>query len=199
MSDPLSGKAQDQAPRMIVGLGNPGERYAKTRHNAGFMVVDALASESGAAAWSMECQAHVCLLAIEGQPVFLVKPLTFMNLSGNAVKLLLAERGLEPRDVLLLLDDLNLPFGRIRIRAGGSAGGHNGLKSVLRMLESEEVPRLRLGIGEENMPADKAEFVLSDFPAGRLPDLAEMIIQARNAVKRILRDGVSKAMVLINA
>jgi PTH1 family peptidyl-tRNA hydrolase len=115
------------------------------------------------------------------------------------VKLLLQEYRLETRQLLLVLDDLNLPFGRIRIRSRGSAGGHNGLESVLRTLGSAEVSRVRVGIGEEDLPADKAKFVLADFPPERDREVDELILRAVGAVKAILRDGLSQAMAVFNA
>ena len=199
VSDPIPSEVREPTPSLIVGLGNPGQRYAKTRHNVGFMVVDALAGEGRPGIWTAGSRCSLCPREIDERQVLLVKPLTFMNRSGEAVKFLLSEQGLGPGDLLLLLDDLNLPFGKIRVRARGSAGGHNGLQSVLETVESEEVLRVRMGIGEENMPADKADFVLSDFPPERISGLGEMILRAGDAVKTILRHGVSKAMAVYNA
>ncbi len=184
---------------LIIGLGNPGERYARTRHNAGFMAVDALAREAGAARWSEECRSLVCRADIAGQAALLAKPLTYMNLSGQAVNMLLAENRLTLRDAMLIVDDFNLPFGRIRLRPRGSAGGHHGLESVIRAVESAEFLRVRLGIGEETVPQDKAEFVLSDFPPERNEELGDMIRRAGAAVRMILSEGVARAMSLFNA
>ena len=129
----------------------------------------------------------------------LAKPLTFMNLSGRAVRLLMDAYGADLRNVLVILDDLNLPFGKIRIRERGSAAGHHGMESVLRALESEEVARVRLGIGEETVPEDKADFVLSVFPPGMDERVEEMIDRAGAAVTAIIRDGISRAMTEFNA
>jgi len=186
-------------PTMIAGLGNPGARYAHTRHNAGFMVVEDVARRVGAGTWNVEGPVRICRARIAGQPAVLAEPLTFMNASGAAVAWLLSRYGGTSRDLLLISDDFNLPFGRIRIRERGSAGGHNGLESVFRSLGTEEVPRLRLGVGEETLPEDKAEFVLADFPPDRMRDLEEMILKAGDAVDFILREGVSKAMSVYNA
>ncbi len=199
VSDLLFSEVHERSPSVIVGLGNPGKRYARTRHNVGYMVLDELAGKGRRGIWTTELRSSVCPCELDGRQVLLVKPLTFMNHSGEAVKLCLSERGLGPRDLVLVLDDLNLPFGKIRVRPRGSAGGHNGLQSVLQMVESEDVLRVRLGVGEDNMPADKAEFVLSDFPPERMAGLDEMIIRAGDAVTTILRDGVSKAMAVFNA
>lgn len=136
---------------------------------------------------------------ISGREVFLAKPLTFMNLSGRAVALLLGELALEPADLVVVFDDLNLPLGKIRIRERGSAGGHNGMESVLRAVESHEVARVRLGIGEETMAEDKAGFVLSGFPADREAEVKEMVVRGREAVQVILHSGVPHAMSIFNA
>jgi PTH1 family peptidyl-tRNA hydrolase len=185
--------------KLIIGLGNPGERYIGTRHNAGFMVIDALARAAGIEQWSNRSRSLICRAAIAGHPALLAKPLTYMNLSGLAVSLLLSEHDVPLQHALLIVDDFNLPFGRIRVRPRGSAGGHHGLESIIRAVESEEFPRVRLGIGEENAPVDKAEFVLSDFPPGREADLSDMIRRAGEVVKIILSDGVTKAMSAYNA
>ncbi len=185
--------------RLIVGLGNPGARYERTRHNAGYMVVDELAREARAGAWSTRCQASLCEAAIAGQQVLLAKPLTFMNASGRAVQLLLAEYGLGPGAAIVILDDLNLPMGRIRIRERGSSGGHHGLESIAQTLGSDEIIRVRLGIGQESMSEDKAEFVLSEFPEGSEGEVNEMVVRAAQAVRTIITDGLSRAMSVFNA
>ncbi len=182
----------------IVGLGNPGERYAGNRHNVGFQVVDKLGREAGAEAWTTECRARICRANLEGRAVLLVKPLTYMNRSGEAVRLLSARFGIAPQDLLVVLDDLSLPLGRIRLRERGSAGGHHGLESILEAVASEEVLRLRLGIGEEQMPPDKAEFVLSEVSAERRAVMDGMILRACEAIRAVHRDGVSKAMSVFN-
>jgi PTH1 family peptidyl-tRNA hydrolase len=184
--------------RIIVGLGNPGERYERNRHNVGFMVLDALARE-GSGSWSTDALYRTRRIAISDRPVLLMKPLTYMNHSGEAVQVALSETRLEPQDLLVILDDLNLPLGRIRIRERGSAGGHHGLESVLDALKTDEVLRMRMGIGEDQMPEDKADFVLSDFPTEKQAELNDMIVKAGKAVKSILNDGVSKTMALYNA
>jgi PTH1 family peptidyl-tRNA hydrolase len=185
-------------PRLVAGLGNPGLRYARTRHNAGFMVADALAREAGAPPWMVRCRSLVCQARLGGEAVVLAKPLTYMNLSGQAVRLLLDEQGLAPGGLVLVLDDLNLPFGRIRVRSRGSAGGHRGLESVISALGSQEFPRVRLGVGEAVMPPDKAAFVLSEFPTGNEEMLNDLIGRAASAVRMILSEGVAEAMAAFN-
>jgi peptidyl-tRNA hydrolase, PTH1 family len=184
--------------KIIVGLGNPGDRYTRTRHNIGFMVLEALAQET-AASWTNCFFSCACRINIDGVQVLLAEPLTFMNNSGSAVQAILSNLKRSSEDLLVVYDDLNLPLGRIRVRERGSAGGHNGLASILTTLNTEEILRVRLGIGEEQMPGDKAEFVLSDFPPGKQTVLDAMIHTAGNAVKSILRDGVSKTMAIFNA
>ncbi len=185
--------------KLLVGLGNPGERYERTRHNAGFMVLDRLARQAGAGKWSTQCQSLICTGKIGAEDVTLAKPLTYMNLSGRAVQLLLSEANLGPEDAILVFDDLNLAFGRIRIRERGSAGGHNGVESVVAVLGTEEIPRVRLGIGEDEMPEDKAVFVLSEFPPAREEELRDMLERAADAVGTIVTDGISRAMSVFNA
>jgi len=190
---------RDWIPKAIIGLGNPGAGFAATRHNAGFMVIDALAQELVGTAWSKKCRSLVKEAQVADRRVVLVKPLTYMNLSGAAVEALREECQLELKDLLLVLDDLNLPLGRIRVRRRGSAGGHNGLESVLQTVGSDEILRLRLGIGEEDLPAARKDFVLAEFPPEREADLREMIRRACEAVHTILSDGVAKAMSVFNA
>jgi PTH1 family peptidyl-tRNA hydrolase len=184
--------------KIIIGLGNPGEQYARSRHNVGFMVLEALAREVSGN-WSTHRHARTCRAEIKGCQVLFAEPLTYMNHSGKAVHVLLSALQRDSQNLLLLVDDLNLPFGRIRIRERGTAGGHHGLESILTVLNTEDVVRIRLGIGEEQMPKDKAAFVLSDFPPNKQAELDEMIITAGNAVKSILSDGVAKTMAIYNA
>lgn len=184
--------------KVIVGLGNPGRKYEWNRHNVGFMAVEALAREVSGV-WAPDLLSRTCRVEIGDDPVLLVQPLTFMNRSGEAVQALLSALQRNPQDLLLLVDDLNLPFGRVRVRERGSAGGHRGLESILTTLQTDEIPRVRMGIGEDGMPEDKSDFVLADFPPEKEEDLNEMIIRAGNAVKSLLRDGVSKTMAIFNA
>jgi len=184
--------------KVIVGLGNPGDRYARNRHNAGFLAVEALARES-AGRWSTYRLARTCRMELAGRPVLLAMPWTYMNESGRAVSALLSALEQSAGDLLLVFDDLSLPFGRIRVRERGSAGGHRGLESVMTALDTDAIARVRMGIGEQEMPRDKADFVLADFPPERETDLQAMISRAGNAVKSILTDGVSQAMALYNA
>ena len=188
-----------RTPTLVFGLGNPGERYARTRHNVGYMVADTLGRSLRAGRWAREGNSLVCSAQHRGSSVLLAKPLTYMNGSGEAARQLLIAYELDPWDLLVVVDDFNLPFGRLRIRTGGSAGGHNGLESLIQTLGTGEFARLRVGIGEDGMPADKAGFVLEEFPKEREAGLEEMIVKSAEAVKTILREGVSKAMSVFNA
>jgi peptidyl-tRNA hydrolase, PTH1 family len=186
------------APNLIVGLGNPGAKYQRTRHNAGFMLLDRLVADSAGASWKSEGKSLEADLEAGGGRARLAKPMTYMNRSGEAVAELLGKYGLEAGDLLVVVDDFSLPFGRIRIRQKGSAGGHNGLESIIRALGTTVFMRIRLGIGEENMPEDKAGFVLEEFPLERERELSGMILRACDAVKTMLSLGVAGAMSAFN-
>ena len=185
---------------LIVGLGNPGKEYEWTRHNLGFMLIDKLGADTGIDAYRRECQSMVARGEIEGCAVKLVKPQTYMNLSGEAVTCLFARHKLaEPGDNLIVIsDDLALPFGRTRIRARGSAGGHNGLKSIIGAIGTNEFTRLRIGIQPEHPIADSKRFVLDSFPGATRPAVAEVLERSVEAIRAILRDGVLKAMTVYN-
>ena len=184
--------------KIIIGLGNPGEQYARNRHNVGFMVLDTLARESSGI-WTAFSLSRTCRIKINGCPVLLMEPLIYMNHSGKSVHALLSTLQRDPQDLLLVVDDLNLPLGRIRIRERGTAGGHHGLESIMAVLNTDEILRIRMGIGEEHMPKDKSEFVLSDFPPEKNAELDDMILKTGNAVKSILQDGVARTMAIFNA
>jgi PTH1 family peptidyl-tRNA hydrolase len=185
---------------LIVGLGNPGKEYEWSRHNLGFMLIDKLGSETGIGKYSRECQALVARAEFEGVAVKLVKPQTYMNLSGDAVGCLLAKHDRpQPGDNLIVIsDDLALPFGKIRIRARGSAGGHNGLKSIIGALGSNEFTRLRIGIQPEHPISDSKRFVLDSFSTAVRADVEKILERSADAVRAILRDGVLQAMTEYN-
>ena len=192
----LSAIGKRQSAILIVGLGNPGADYEWSRHNLGFMLIDKLAAEAGIECKRRECQALVGRGEVEGVTVKLVKPQTFMNLSGATVSCLFAKHKLqEPGQHLIVIsDDLALPFGRIRIRERGSAGGHNGLKSIIASIGTNEFMRLRLGIQPEHPLADSKRFVLDSFPRTSRTEVEQMIEKGIAALRCILRDGVLKAM-----
>jgi peptidyl-tRNA hydrolase, PTH1 family len=184
---------------LIVGLGNPGDEYAQTRHNLGFMLVDKLAAESSVKVKRHECQSLVGNALIEDQRVRLVKPQTFMNLSGEAVSCLMSksEAG-EAGSLIVISDDLALPFGTIRLRQRGSAGGHNGLRSIIAALGTNEFIRLRIGIQPEHPIGDAKRFVLDGFTRAEKESLGDILERAAEAARSVLRDGVLKAMSLFN-
>jgi PTH1 family peptidyl-tRNA hydrolase len=185
---------------LIVGLGNPGAEYEWTRHNLGFMLIDKLAREAGIDVKRTECRAVVGRGEIEQQPVKLVKPQTYMNLSGETVGCLSNKHHLgEPGAKLIVIsDDLALPFGRIRIRERGSAGGHNGLKSIISSLGTNEFVRLRIGIQPEHPVDDPRRFVLDKFPRAVRAEVDKVLERSADALHTILKDGVLKAMTEYN-
>jgi PTH1 family peptidyl-tRNA hydrolase len=181
---------------LIVGLGNPGAEYEWTRHNLGFMLIDKLARDAGADVGRRECSSLVGRTVIEDCVVKLVKPRTFMNLSGEAVACFVAKQKLSTTNesLLVISDDLALPFGTIRIRPRGSAGGHNGLKSIIGALGSDDFIRLRMGIQPEHPINDARRFVLDPFPKSVRSKLEEILDLSAEAVRTVLKDGVLKAM-----
>ena len=186
---------------LIVGLGNPGERYERTRHNLGFMLVDLLARQSNAQVKRSECRALVGRAEIEGRAVELVKPQTYMNLSGESVACLLKKRdGLNPaEDLLVVSDDIALPFGSIRLRARGSSGGQKGLKNIISVLGTDEFLRLRIGIRPEHTVSDTAAFVLERFTKTQQAEVEKILARSAEALRAVLRDGIDKAMSQYNS
>ena len=182
--------------KLIVGLGNPGAEYESTRHNLGFMLIDKLAQDHGINVNRRECSSLVGRGEIESTRTKLVKPLTFMNLSGHAVSCLLAKENSESpeKQLIVISDDLALPLGHIRIRERGTAGGHNGLKSIIAAIGTNEFVRLRIGIQPEHPISDPKRFVLDSFARSEQPAVEEVIAQSANAIRTIIRDGALKAM-----
>lgn len=189
------------ARRLIVGLGNPGAQYEWTRHNLGFMLVDFLARQTGARVKRRDCRALVGRAELEGACVEFVKPQTYMNLSGEAVACLLAKRESEraSQALIVISDDLALPFGAIRLRARGSSGGHNGLKSVITSIKTDEFIRLRIGIQPDHPVFDAAQYVLDEFPQSERAEVERILGRSAEALRAILRDGIDKAMALYNS
>jgi PTH1 family peptidyl-tRNA hydrolase len=177
--------------KIVVGLGNPGSRYARTRHNVGWMVLDRLADRAGWGRGKDRDASRVVWGRFEGLDLELVKPQTYMNESGLAVRKVLAREHAPLDELLVVADDFALPFGRLRIRAAGSAGGHNGLRSIIGELDSQAFARLRVGIGEPDRTA--TDHVLSTFHADELADLDRLIDAAADAVMDWGRDGASRA------
>lgn len=191
----MAASAEDPAARRaVVGLGNPGERYRETRHNLGFRVVEALASRLGVPLTRIECNALVGENA--GEPL-LALPQTYMNRSGYAVRCLAERHGFEPPEMLVVYDEASLPLGRLRLRPGGSPGGHRGMESVVENLRTDRIPRLRLGCaGEQGAPGgeDLVGYVLSPFCSDEREAAGEMVERAAEACETWLREGIEAAM-----
>ncbi|MFC1465169.1 MAG: aminoacyl-tRNA hydrolase [Candidatus Brachytrichaceae bacterium NZ_4S206] len=188
----------EERRRIIVGLGNPGKQYANNRHNIGFMVVDRLAERHGLKFARMMHKGLVALGEIEGHKVALVKPQTFMNLSGESVVPIVKFYKSEPSDLLVVYDELDLPAGQLRMRPKGGSGGHNGMKSIIARLGSEDFPRLRIGVGRPPGRRDPKDFLLDDFTRDELAALEPAFDRAVEGIVRWLTDGIDNAMNLVN-
>ncbi|MCB8919959.1 MAG: aminoacyl-tRNA hydrolase [Ardenticatenaceae bacterium] len=178
---------------LIVGLGNPGRNYRENRHNLGFMVVDKLAEKYAISLNSVKSKAIVGNGRILDRPVILAKPQTYMNLSGDSVGPVAAFYKIPPENVLVIYDELDLPFGTIRLREQGGAGGHNGMKSIINHL-GQGFPRVRLGIGRPPGRMDPAAWVLRDFGDEERPLLNEILAEAIQAIETYLAEGIQLAM-----
>jgi peptidyl-tRNA hydrolase, PTH1 family len=185
---------QEKRMRVIVGLGNPGIEYAWTPHNLGFLLVDALAEDAGIRVTRPESKSFVGVGQIAGHDVVLAKPQTMMNLSGLAVRELVSRAECEPSDVIVVCDDIALPWGMLRVRERGTAGGHNGLKSVISALGTTEFVRVRLGVKPEEMRGDLKEYVLRQIRRDEEDLVGEEIELGAEAVKVILAEGTQAAM-----
>lgn len=185
--------------KLIVGLGNPGREYEATRHNLGFMVIDRLFARAGGRRFRDESNAKIAEVTISGVRAVLAKPQTFMNLSGGAVRPLLERYGdADPANLIVSSDDVALPFGMIRVRPGGSAGGQKGLKSIIERLGTDKFPRVRLGVRPGHPVGDLSSFVLSAIPKRDFDELEKMLDRAADAVEVMLAEGVERAMSLFN-
>jgi PTH1 family peptidyl-tRNA hydrolase len=183
---------------LVAGLGNPGERYAATPHNLGFLVVDRLAARHFIRMTRMECQARIGQGTIGAKPVLLAQPQTFMNLSGIAVKPLLQKNELTPADLILIYDELDLPWGSIRVKPKGSAAGHNGITDVIAKLGTSEFPRIRLGVHPGHPLQSGADYLLSRFTRQQTETLDAFIDQAADAAESVIAEGVEKSMTRFN-
>ena len=186
------------ASSLIVGLGNPGPEYEKTPHNLGFMTIDRLGEMCGISVRRPGRNALVGEGRIEGRAVALAKPLSYMNLSGGVVRALLQAYELGPPELVIIYDELDLPFGSIRIRKSGSSAGHNGMESIIAALETKEFTRVRLGIAPDHPVKDGAGFVLRPFRRSQQKELEELVGRAAEAVRSIIAEGASKAMTKYN-
>jgi peptidyl-tRNA hydrolase, PTH1 family len=183
---------------LVAGLGNPGEEYAATPHNMGFLVVDRLAARHGIRLTRKECQALVGQGNIGGKTVLLAKPQTFMNLSGIAVKPLLEKNEVPVSDLILVYDELDLPWGSLRVKPRGSAAGHNGIKDVIARLETQEFPRIRLGVHPNHPLPSGKDYLLSRFTRQQNESLDEFVDLAADATESIIAEGVEKSMTRFN-
>ncbi len=188
----MLGKQQESW--LIVGLGNPGREYEKSRHNAGFWALDALAAKLGCKVDKLKFQGLYCQTSYNGKKLFLLKPQTYMNLSGRSVLQLSAFFHVPPQRIIVLFDDISLDPGRLRVRSDGSAGGHNGIKSIIQELGSQEFPRVKIGVGAKPHPDfDLADWVLSSFSALEEKALEPALQRAGEAALAVIDHGVPEA------
>ena len=185
--------------KLIVGLGNPGLEYRDTRHNVGFKVVDELARRHNVHSWNEKFGGLEAKARFDDVSVILAKPLSFMNLSGQAVQSFLAFYKIETPEILVIVDDVELPLGRLRARPGGSAGGHNGLKSVSQGLGTQEFPRLRVGVGRGEAGRNLANFVLGRFTEEEREVISAAVLRAADATEVFIESGIGPAMNMFNA
>jgi len=186
--------------KLIVGLGNPGPEYRDTRHNVGFLVADEIARRWRLSdAWREKFDALHVRTTVGEEAVIVAKPLTFMNLSGQAVAGLAAFYKIDPVDVLVVTDDVALPLGRLRARPEGGAGGHNGLKSIIQHLGTQAFPRVRVGVGRGDDRRDLADHVLGRFEAGEREPVSAAVLRAADASEGFLADGIERVMSAFNA
>lgn len=188
----------DDGAWLVIGLGNPGPEYERSPHNMGFLVVDRLAERNSIRVNRPDSQALVGVGAVSGKPVLLAKPQTYMNLSGGSARLLTAKHEVPLDRMLIVYDDLDLPWASVRIRQKGSAAGHNGMKSLVSSLGSPDFPRVRMGVHPgHSLPSGK-DFLLSPIKKAQQKELDELLDYASQAVESIIADGVEKAMTRFN-
>lgn len=184
---------------IIAGLGNPGKKYVGTRHNMGFEALDAVAAKYKIDIKKAKFNALYGEGIIEGEKAVLVKPQTFMNLSGEAIREFKSWYKVEDSQIIIIYDDVSLPVGKMRIRPKGSAGGHNGMKSIIYQLDSEVFPRIKIGVGSPDNPDfDLADYVLGRFSKAEVKELIPIAIKTADAVGEIIRNGVERAMAAFN-
>lgn len=183
---------------LVVGLGNIGPEYSKTRHNMGFMVLDAWCQASNTAFNTMR-YGDVAEIHLKGRTVYLLKPSTYMNLSGNAVRYYLQKLPIPTDRLLVICDDINLPFGKLRMRKNGSDGGHNGLKNIAECLETENYARIRMGIGHEFSTGAQADYVLGNLSEEEMKEMDNLSEKVIQGVKDWIFVGADRAMNVLNA
>ena len=192
-------KSTPQDAWLIVGLGNPGKEYERSRHNCGFRALDILAGKLNAKVDKLKFQGLYTQTTYNGIKLYLLKPQTYMNLSGKSVVQLSAFFKIPPQRIIVLFDDISLAPGRLRVRAEGSAGGHNGIKSIIQELGSQDFPRVKIGVGQKPTPAyDLADWVLGRFPKEQEPALKTALEHATAAVRLLVEGKTDEAMNLYN-
>ena len=185
--------------KLIVGLGNPGPQYEFTPHNVGFLVVDWLADDHGVEVWNRQSRSLTAKVTIGQEQVILAKPKTFMNLSGLAVRELLAKNELQPEsDLIVVQDELDFPFGTLRVHRNRSSAGHNGIESIIDLLGTKDFVRIRIGVAPERKPRDGKEYLLSPMSKGRLKTLEPALTDAAAAAEMIVKEGPAAAMQKFN-
>lgn len=187
-------KEEDRDMKLVVGLGNPTKQYDKTRHNVGFDVIDVLADKYNIAVDTIKHKGMYGKGRIEGQNVVLLKPMTYMNLSGESVVAVANYYKIAPEDIIVIYDDINLDVGRLRIREKGSAGGHNGIKNIIAQLGTDGFPRIRVGVGMKPSKMDLADYVLSHFTKEERIEMELGFDKACDALVYMLQDDIAKAM-----
>ncbi len=180
--------------KIIAGLGNPGLKYAGSRHNMGFSVLTELSDRYDTSVNRAECKALTGRTIIKGEKVLLAMPQTFMNLSGESVSQLLNYYKCTAEDLIIIYDDIDLDVGNIRIRAKGSAGGHNGMKNIIQMIGTDEFCRIKVGVGHKPEGWDLVDYVLGRFPENELPTIRDAVKRAASAVEEIIENGITSAM-----
>jgi PTH1 family peptidyl-tRNA hydrolase len=190
-------ESPDEMKFLITGLGNPGAEYRNTRHNIGFMVLDRLA-EQQKIAFAPDRLGDTCILRHKGKQLVLLKPSTYMNLSGKAVRYHLQKHGIEQSALLVITDDIALPFGKIRIRAKGSGGGHNGLGNIQEVLGNENYARMRFGVGSEFSKGAQVDYVLNDFPPQEKEALPALLDKMGEAIIAFSTIGLERTMNIYN-
>lgn len=190
---------QAETIKMIIGLGNPGREYDHTRHNIGFEIVDAIAGIYPTCTREIrDCSSLMRTVRFKGETRYLIKPQTFMNLSGDAVRQASQKYGIAPREMLIVYDDLDFTVGTFKIKTNASAGGHNGMASIIEALQTQEIPRMRIGIGAEDARKKQVNYVLTPFDAEQRMEIEKVIEQAKEAVKMVFSRGIGFAMNQMN-
>ena len=179
---------------IVAGLGNPGEKYRQTRHNVGFMAVDYLAGHFGERFQAGRGEYLYAKTRLGGKNIYLVKPVTFMNLSGYGLRQAVDYWKVELNRVLVIYDDFQLPFGKIRLRASGSDGGHKGMRSIIEVFRTEDIQRLRIGIGRDDVPGDAVNFVLGRLSGQEMRALPDILNTCADAIEIVIKNGIAAAM-----